>query len=372
MPGLPSCVDCGQDLGALVEEPTAYVPRVQAANPLREKRARPERKPPPIVASGLEHVGRVRHLPWQAFFEGVVGLVMGAIPGLQPARRREWRAAGLQLGLFWGAVVAAVLLGGGWAGLGSFSWLVAMGWSVSPASECKRRMNVPEPYRTSAALWLTLAPTVALALGLPWLVRGPPDPVFHYGMPGSLLSSGSYNIVSEDLEEIAVGELLLLERSDVEARLARVEELIALDDVARLASNPGAEPTRAEDRHRWALRTRDNLTDYEVFPVVVLALEDQLLDWKEGELWVDGAPSEAVPVHTWMRRPLASDHQATRVPVGQIAVWDWIPYPADSVLHVNFVPRELLMGRLWRRGRYTGELEPLPWPPSTQHAEEYP
>ena len=354
LPGLPSCVDCGQDLQARPQAPARFVPEVAVANPLREQRARPQRPRPGLVASGLEHVGRLRHLPWQAFAQGSVGVVTGSVPGLLPVLRREWGAAALQLGLFLGAVAAVLLLGGGLLGLASHSWVVACGWSFSPASECQRRMNVPQPFRTVTAFWLVLPPTLILALALPIALAPLVDPVFHYGMAQSLLPPGDYVVDDDAMDTLVVGELVLLDRSDVAEREQRFRQLVGGED----------EPW-SEDRVGQGLaRYREWLAQFAVFPVVVVALEGQRLGWRAGALTVDGVPSDATPVHTWPLEPLASDLRDVDVPLEQVAVWDWVPFPEGQQLHVVLVPRERLLGRITKRGQGQDEPERVPWPPA--------
>jgi hypothetical protein len=360
LPGLPLCVDCGLDLNAEPEAPASFVPTAAVANPLREKRARPRRPRPPIVASGFEHVGRVRQLPWQAFGQGVLGLITGAVPGLMPATRREWRVAGIEAGLFLAALLFALVVGGVPEGLARFSWLVALCWSIAPASECQRRMNVPQPFRFMTAFWLVMGPVVVITLALPALVRGSPAPLFRYSMTQSLLVSGSYRIDDDDLESLRSEELVLLDRGDHEARREAFE--------ARMVRAGLASPTR---RSQLGARYMDTLLEFEVFPVVIVALEGQELGWADERLTVSGVPSQAVPVHVWTREPLAAELLGSAVPAEHVAVWDWIPHPSERSLHVSIVHRDLLMGRLTQRSRGADSFEPVPWPPADLDVEDY-
>lgn len=361
LPGLPTCVDCGQDLHAQPLAPRSYVPEVAPTNPLRERR--PRSSPPPgVVASGLEHVGRLRQLPWQAFIEGLRGMGTGVVPGLLPALRGDRRGAALQLGLVVGAVVVALSLGGGLEGLARYGWLVACAWSFSPASECQRRMNVPQPARAMVAFWLVLPATLVVALLLPILVRGEIEPVFHYGMGQSLLPAGQYIIDDTALETLMIGELVLLEREDSAAREARFLQLV------RASEEPWS-----EERAQAGLRAyRQQLEQFVVFPVVVVALEGQLLRVSSDGFTVDDVPSDVLPVHTWPREPLAQDLRGAVVPPGQVAVWDWIPVPSSQSLHVNLVPRDRLVGRLTRPIDGQADREPVPWPPTDPEILEVP
>ena len=360
LPGLPLCVDCGQDLEAEPEIPACYVPTADVANPLRERRARPRREPPAVLASGLEHVGRVRQLPWQAFGHGVLGLITGAVPGLMPATRREWRVAGIEAGLFGAGLLFALAVGGVPQGLARFAWVVALCWSYAPASECQRRMNVPQPYRFMTAFWLVLGPVVVITLMLPTLVRGSPAPMFRYGMPQSLLLSGSYRVDDDDLDELQPGELVLLDRSDLEPRRERFEEQLVRAGVVS--------PTR---RSQALARYTDALLEFEVFPVVVVAVAGQELGWVDEGLTVAGAPSMAVPVHVWPREPLDGRVVGVEVPAEHVAVWDWIPYPTGESLHVSIVHHDMLMGHLTQLPRGAEDWERVAWPPGELDVEDY-
>jgi hypothetical protein len=357
---MPLCVDCGQDLAAEPEDPVSFVPRIEVANPLRERRARPPRRPPAVLTSGCEHVGRLRQLPWQAFRGGALGVVKGSIPGLMPGLRREWRTAGIELGLFLAGVGLALALGGVPEGLARLAWLVVLGWSYAPASECQRCMNVPQPYRAITAFWMVLGPVVVLSVALPVLVRGTPDPLFHYGMGGSLLGSGSYHIDDDALDTLRPGELVLLDRGDVQARLDELE--------ARLVAGGMVSPER---RRQVGERVRYNLEEFEVFPVVIVAVQGQELGWEDGELTVAGQRSLAVPAHTYQREVLDDALLGSEVPPEHLAVWDWIPYPRADSLVVRVVPRAQVMGRITHQPEGSGDFVPVAWPPGDIVPEEY-
>lgn len=322
----------------------------------------PPKREPGLAATGLEHVGRLRHLPWQALGQGLRGLWAGAIPGLAPLRRGDRQAAWWQLGVFL-VPLGLALLSGGLAGLGRLSWLVACGWSFSPASECKRRMNVPEPHRTLASLWLSLPAAVAVALFLPILVQGGSDTVFRYAMgQDSLLRGGSYTVVDQAMDTLRPGELVLIERGDVEARLEVLRRWIGLDGL-------GGEPASAAAVQASLSAYRRNLGQFVVFPVVVVALEEQRLGWGPGGLTVDGVESDAVPVHRWEQQPLAPDLVGARIPPGEVAVWDWIPWPGRESLHVVLVPRADILGRLEHQPPGAREPQLVTWPPVPQPEE---
>ncbi len=374
LPGLPACVDCvdcGQDMDAEPEVPQALVPDVCVANPLREKRAKPPRDPL-IHVHGFRpfaHVGRMRHLPWHAFIEGMFGVVRGTIPGLMPALRRERRAAGIQLAAFF-VPIAVLLLGGGVDALGSSGFLVAAGWSLSPFQEARRSMDTPEPHRALVAFWLTLGPVALFTFGLAAAIGQLQPPVFFFTGNGSVLPGRRFEVERAELETLQAGELVVFERSDVEHRVTRLGALLGAGVL--VAAGEVAQPPAAESVHRYLDRYRRSLDSYDAFASPVVAVEGQLLQHGQAVLLVDGAPSTAVPITSWSRWPLGLDLRDNVVPPGHVAVWDWIPYPDDTTLHISLVPADLVVGRITHRVREGLSTVPLRWPEDADLAPEDP
>ncbi|MFH1465729.1 MAG: hypothetical protein ABIO70_15185 [Pseudomonadota bacterium] len=343
LPGLPLCVDCGQDLNAAPEVPESLVPRAAVANPLAERRPKPERPPLRRRVAAFAHVGRLRHLPLEAFGAALVGMARGCIPGLMPALRRDRRGAAIQLGAFLLPLAVLLLLGGRQA-LGQYSFLVAFGWCLSPVSEARRAMDTPEPYRSSAACLLGIGPALFFGLALRFLVQPIPPMAFQFNMEGSLLPASAFHVVPLHREPLRRGMLVAFDRADVADRLAWLQ-------------------AHAEDGGHGALTTYEHhLGSYRFFASPVVALPGDLLDADGDAVRVDSSVSDAVPITSWARAPLASELHGQPVPAGMVAVWDWVPYPADHTLHLLLVPEERVLGVLTGYRDQDLNWTPLHWP----------
>jgi len=218
----------------------------------------------------------------------------------------------------------------------------------------RSRLRLPRLPRGIPVGWLVTAAAVLGALSLAMVLRGVADPVFSYGMEDSLLPTGRYTVDDGDLASLQPGELVLLERDDLEPRVAHMHELLAAE---------GVDDEALVEEALYPLR--GNLQSFGVFPVVVVALEGQRLDWSDTGLRVDGEPCAVTPPQPWPRaRPLITVLDRG-VPPQHVAVWDWVPYPEDWVLHLLVVPRAQIMGRLTQPDGGDGEQVPVPWPPDT-------
>lgn len=349
LPGLPTCVDCGQDLAAEHEVPENLVPQVEVANPLAERRPKPPRPPLRRRLSAFAHVGRVRHLPWEAFGAGVVGLLKGVVPGLMPARRREWRVAAVQVAAVL-APISFLLLYGGREAVATYSFLVAFGWSLSPVREAHRAMDTPEPYRSSAAWLLGLGAAALFAVGVRLLLAPIPPMTFQFTVGGSLLPSASCRVVPLS-EPPRTGMLVAFDRADIEERLAWLD-----------ANLEGGDGTAGA--YEGYLRV------YPFFASPVVALPGEVLSAGRGGVRVDGVMSTAQPITSWPRETLATGLEGTTVPEGMVAVWDWIPYPTAHSLHLTLVPEDRVLGAV--AGCYVGEegWTPLRWPEDAMNHRE--
>jgi len=203
--------------------------------------------------------------------------------------------------------------------------------------------------------WLGAASLLLAALSLAWFVRGLAAPVFHYGMGDSLLPDGSYRVERGALDTLRPGELVLLERDDPEALLAHGALLLSLRGV----DDP--QTLLAVQR-----RIRHDQETFAVFPVVVVALEEQRLSEGPDGLLVDGEPSEALPPHTWPTQPPLPTLLDAAIPERHVAVWDRLPYPDDPSLHLRVVPRHQIMGRLSQRSEDDDAFALVSWPPQPE------
>jgi len=160
-------------------------------------------------------------VPGLSRFHRVFSLILlGMVPGLAPARRRDPYAVLLQVGGVGGCLVLALCLS--WTQGFAWTWLLLdAAWCACALFEIRRALPLAEPRRTLAALlwaWLPVlavhAASLVVVAALWSLIRIPV-------VTGSL-TPGSYLLTSRGLEHLVPGHVVAID----DARWIRVAKVV--------------------------------------------------------------------------------------------------------------------------------------------------